>query len=162
MIGLQKISLPPWNNSLDCLSTMIGLQNYGPWFDIDEAEVCSVIVDGFGNRKLDLTLGNWTCQVTFSAPEGSGPLALDLGNMEKGQAWINGQSIGRSSFYLIVSVGYEVKIYSSGAEETGTLHFEGLSFLNIILEVRHEAAGPGGIESGAQMAIGLGEIENGV
>ncbi|XP_031399214.1 beta-galactosidase 8-like [Punica granatum] len=128
----QKISLRPGNNSLDILSMMIGLQNYGPWFDIDGAGVYSVIVDGFGNRKLDLTLGDWTHQVgvegehlgldnislansslwkngastpinqsliwykvTFSAPEGSGPLALDLSSMGKGQAWINGQSIGR-------------------------------------------------------------------
>ncbi|WOH04301.1 hypothetical protein DCAR_0623710 [Daucus carota subsp. sativus] len=31
----------------------------------------------------------------FNAPGGSGPLALDLRSMGKGQAWINGQSIGR-------------------------------------------------------------------
>ncbi|KAL6995738.1 hypothetical protein U1Q18_005872 [Sarracenia purpurea var. burkii] len=31
----------------------------------------------------------------FDAPEGDEPLALDMGTMTKGQAWINGQSIGR-------------------------------------------------------------------
>ncbi|KAF9619239.1 hypothetical protein IFM89_005793, partial [Coptis chinensis] len=31
----------------------------------------------------------------FSAPNGEGPLALDMGSMGKGQVWINGQSIGR-------------------------------------------------------------------
>ncbi|XP_061356322.1 beta-galactosidase 5-like [Gastrolobium bilobum] len=31
----------------------------------------------------------------FNAPDGNEPLALDLGNMGKGQVWINGQSIGR-------------------------------------------------------------------
>ncbi|KAK1360624.1 Beta-galactosidase 5 [Heracleum sosnowskyi] len=31
----------------------------------------------------------------FDAPGGNGPLALDLRSMGKGQAWINGQSIGR-------------------------------------------------------------------
>ncbi|KAL8127135.1 hypothetical protein AgCh_014162 [Apium graveolens] len=31
----------------------------------------------------------------FDAPEGNEPLALDLRSMGKGQAWINGQSIGR-------------------------------------------------------------------
>ncbi|OWM77616.1 hypothetical protein CDL15_Pgr017014 [Punica granatum] len=74
---------------------MIGLLIYGPWFNIDGAGVYSVIVDGFENRKLDLTLGDWTYQVTFSAPDGSGPLALDLDSMGKGQAWINNESIGR-------------------------------------------------------------------
>ncbi|KAL8553130.1 hypothetical protein ACS0TY_001690 [Phlomoides rotata] len=31
----------------------------------------------------------------FDAPKGNKPLALDLGSMGKGQAWVNGQSIGR-------------------------------------------------------------------
>ncbi|KAG6471669.1 hypothetical protein ZIOFF_069115 [Zingiber officinale] len=31
----------------------------------------------------------------FDAPDGNEPLALDMGSMGKGQAWINGQSIGR-------------------------------------------------------------------
>lgn len=34
-------------------------------------------------------------QATFNAPEGEGPLALDMGTMGKGQIWINEQSIGR-------------------------------------------------------------------
>lgn len=34
-------------------------------------------------------------QAYFDAPEGNEPLALDLRSMGKGQAWINGQSIGR-------------------------------------------------------------------
>lgn len=34
-------------------------------------------------------------QVAFLAPEGKGPLALNLASMGKGQAWVNGQSIGR-------------------------------------------------------------------
>ncbi|XP_038989755.1 beta-galactosidase 15 isoform X2 [Phoenix dactylifera] len=32
---------------------------------------------------------------TFDAPEGDDPVALDLGSMGKGQAWVNGHSIGR-------------------------------------------------------------------
>eukprot|EP01018_Ginkgo_biloba_P020961 Gb_12091 [translate_table: standard] len=31
----------------------------------------------------------------FNAPAGQDPVALDLGSMGKGQAWVNGQSIGR-------------------------------------------------------------------
>ncbi|KAF3447014.1 hypothetical protein FNV43_RR12194 [Rhamnella rubrinervis] len=31
----------------------------------------------------------------FDAPEGSDPVALNLGSMGKGEAWVNGQSVGR-------------------------------------------------------------------
>ncbi|KAK1384449.1 Beta-galactosidase [Heracleum sosnowskyi] len=34
-------------------------------------------------------------KTTFDAPGGSEPVALNLGSMGKGEAWINGQSIGR-------------------------------------------------------------------
>ncbi|KAG6549924.1 hypothetical protein Mapa_008435 [Marchantia paleacea] len=34
-------------------------------------------------------------KTTIDAPSGNGPLALDLGTMGKGQAWVNGISIGR-------------------------------------------------------------------
>lgn len=128
----QKINLNPGNNTLDVLSMMVGLQNYGPWFDIQGAGPISVIVDELGNGKTDLSDGEWTYQVglegeylgldrvsmansslwtkselvpvnesliwykvMFLAPEGTGPLALNLASMGKGQAWVNGQSVGR-------------------------------------------------------------------
>ncbi|KAI8525419.1 hypothetical protein RHMOL_Rhmol13G0229200 [Rhododendron molle] len=34
-------------------------------------------------------------KATFLLPEGKGPLAVNLSSMGKGQAWVNGQSIGR-------------------------------------------------------------------
>nr|KYP61873.1 Beta-galactosidase 3 [Cajanus cajan] len=34
-------------------------------------------------------------KTTFDAPEGDEPVALDLSSMGKGEAWVNGQSIGR-------------------------------------------------------------------
>ncbi|CAL9067570.1 beta-galactosidase 15 isoform X1 [Musa acuminata AAA Group] len=34
-------------------------------------------------------------KTTFDAPEGDDPIALDLGSMGKGQAWVNGHGIGR-------------------------------------------------------------------
>ncbi|XP_072961559.1 beta-galactosidase 6 [Typha angustifolia] len=34
-------------------------------------------------------------KTTFDAPEGSDPVAIDFTGMEKGEAWVNGQSIGR-------------------------------------------------------------------
>lgn len=39
----------------------------------------------------------------FNAPGGNEPLALDLGHMGKGEAWINGQSIGR--YWITSAVG---------------------------------------------------------
>lgn len=36
-----------------------------------------------------------TWQTTFDTPEGNDPIALNLDSMGKGEAWINGQSIGR-------------------------------------------------------------------
>ncbi|CAN4121080.1 unnamed protein product [Withania somnifera] len=45
-------------------------------------------------------LGSSTQQLTwyksiFDAPQGNDPIALNLGSMGKGEAWVNGQSIGR-------------------------------------------------------------------
>lgn len=56
-------------------------------------------------------------QVSFLAPEGKGPLALDLASMGKGQAWVNGQGIGRYwSTYLSPSTGCNS---SSGCDYRG-------------------------------------------
>ncbi|KAK2969871.1 hypothetical protein RJ640_030180, partial [Escallonia rubra] len=128
----KKISLNYGSNTLDVLSMMIGLQNYGPWFDIAGAGIFSVILGDLKNGKKNLSSSEWTYQVglkgeylgldkmslanssvwiqgsalptnqsliwykaTFLAPEGSGPLMLNLASMGKGQAWVNGQGIGR-------------------------------------------------------------------
>ncbi|KAL5705608.1 Beta-galactosidase 3 [Ranunculus cassubicifolius] len=45
----------------------------------------------FQQRQQPLT---WY-KTYMNAPDGDGPLALDMGSMGKGQVWINGQSIGR-------------------------------------------------------------------
>ena len=34
-------------------------------------------------------------QIFFDAPKGDDPVALNLSSMGKGEAWVNGQSIGR-------------------------------------------------------------------
>ncbi|XAR61708.1 Beta-galactosidase [Bertholletia excelsa] len=39
----------------------------------------------------------------FNSPEGDEPLALDMGSMEKGQIWINGESIGR--YWMVYAKG---------------------------------------------------------
>ncbi|KAI3765116.1 hypothetical protein L2E82_15142 [Cichorium intybus] len=139
----EKISLEKGNNTLDIISMMIGLQNYGPWFDIMGAGLYSVTLADLKNTKKDISSNEWTYQVgtegeslgldktdvantslwthgselptnqsliwyksTFVAPEGKGPLSLNLASMGKGQAWVNGQSIGRYwSSYLSPSTG---------------------------------------------------------
>ncbi|EEF40918.1 beta-galactosidase, putative [Ricinus communis] len=139
----EKISLIEGNNTLDLLSMMIGVQNYGPWFDVQGAGIYAVLLVGQSKVKIDLSSEKWTYQVglegeyfgldkvslansslwtqgasppinksliwykgTFVAPEGKGPLALNLAGMGKGQAWVNGQSIGRYwPAYLSPSTG---------------------------------------------------------
>ncbi|KAJ6769763.1 BETA-GALACTOSIDASE [Salix purpurea] len=122
----QKISLEEGNNTLDVLSMLIGVQNYGPWFDVQGAGIHSVfLVDLHESKERSLFRENgptrWDLKgntldwitssliwykATILAPEGNGPLALNLASMGKGQAWINGQSIGRYwSTYLSPSTG---------------------------------------------------------
>ncbi|KAL8229591.1 hypothetical protein R6Q57_014491 [Mikania cordata] len=128
----EKISLEQGNNTLDIISMLIGVQNYGPWFDVMGAGLYSVIVADLMKAKDVYSSNEWTYQVgtegeglgldktdlansslwtqgdsllvnrsliwyksTFKAPEGKGPLSLNLASMGKGQAWVNGQSIGR-------------------------------------------------------------------
>ncbi|XP_010921989.1 beta-galactosidase 8 isoform X1 [Elaeis guineensis] len=135
----KQIKLNQGNNSLELLSMMVGLQNYGPWFDIAGAGIYLVTLDAVE----DLSVREWTYQVgtegeylgldnvnhanssvwssgnllptnqsliwyktSFTPPEGNGPLALNLSSMGKGQAWVNGQSIGRYwPAYLSPSTG---------------------------------------------------------
>ncbi|KAM1108418.1 hypothetical protein PS1_005026 [Malus domestica] len=139
----EKITLNHGNNTIDLLSMMIGVQNYGPWFDVAGAGIFSVVLRDLKNRTNDLSFEEWTYQVglegeylgldnislansslwttgaapplnqsliwykvSFLAPEGKGPLALNLASMGKGQAWVNGQSVGRYwQAYLSPSTG---------------------------------------------------------
>ncbi|KAK4857829.1 hypothetical protein QYF36_006905 [Acer negundo] len=128
----EEISFDEGNNTLDVLSMMIGVQNYGPWFDVAGAGLYAVAMIGLKNGMNDLSSEEWTYQVgvegeylgldkpslansslwtqesilpvnksliwykiSFFAPEGKGPIALNLASMGKGQGWINGESIGR-------------------------------------------------------------------
>ncbi|XP_075486733.1 beta-galactosidase 6-like [Primulina tabacum] len=139
-----KVNLSSGSNTLDVLSMMIGLQNYGPWFDVQGAGLYSVIVTDSEYWKEDLSSTQWTYQVglegeflglqnvtmanssiwthqgsdtpinqsliwyktTFFAPEGKGPVSLNLAGMGKGRAWVNGLDIGRYwSSFLSPSTG---------------------------------------------------------
>ncbi|KAL0305806.1 UNVERIFIED_CONTAM: Beta-galactosidase 8 [Sesamum radiatum] len=138
-----KVKLHTGSNTVDVLSVMIGLQNYGPWFDVQGAGLYSVILTDLTDSEEDLSFMQWTYQVglegeflglenaspanssiwtkgsatpvnqsliwyktVFLPPEGKGPISLNLSGMGKGQAWVNGQSIGRYwSSYLSPSSG---------------------------------------------------------
>lgn len=56
----------------------------------------------------------------FDAPSGTGPLALNLMSMSKGEVWINGESIGR----------YWVSFKTSKGEPSQSLYHVPRSFLN--------------------------------
>ncbi|KAJ8761476.1 hypothetical protein K2173_001609 [Erythroxylum novogranatense] len=128
----KKISLNEGNNTVDILSMIVGVQNFGPWFDVQGAGIYDVALMDIGNNVMLLSGETWTYQVglegeylgldnltqknsarwtqgtylpvnksliwyktAFLVPEGKGPLALNLTSMGKGEAWVNGQSIGR-------------------------------------------------------------------
>ncbi|XP_073312122.1 beta-galactosidase 8-like [Primulina huaijiensis] len=55
-------------------------------------------------------------KTTFSAPPGNSPVAMEFTGMQKGQAWINGQSIGRY---------WPASIANVGAKCTSTCNYRG-------------------------------------
>ncbi|KAJ4848912.1 Beta-galactosidase 8 [Turnera subulata] len=85
-----------------------GLKN-GTTIDLSSAQWTYQV--GLKGEELDLSSGSssqWTTQPalptkqpliwyksSFNAPSGSDPMAIDFTGMGKGEAWINGQSIGR-------------------------------------------------------------------
>ncbi|KAI3410865.1 Beta-galactosidase [Psidium guajava] len=133
----QDVKLNPGKNLIALLSATIGLQNYGPMFDLVQNGIPGpvevegrkgderVIKDLSGhlwsykvglhgiNHKLfsvnsdSASASNWQSQdlptnrtmtwykTTFKAPLGTDPVVVDLQGLGKGEAWINGKSIGR-------------------------------------------------------------------
>ncbi|KAK4483158.1 hypothetical protein RD792_010338 [Penstemon davidsonii] len=125
------VSLIAGKNEIDLLSSTVGLQNYGAYYDKKGAGVTGPVqLKGLQNGSIvDLSSQQWTYQIglrgeelglssgtstlwasqptlpknqplvwykaSFDAPTGSSPVALDFTGMGKGEAWINGQSIGR-------------------------------------------------------------------
>eukprot|EP00850_Spirogloea_muscicola_P012121 SM000077S21595 [mRNA] locus=s77:418090:424635:+ [translate_table: standard] len=112
------ISLKGGKNEIAILSMTVGLWNYFAHFETWEAGIRgSVIVRGLPTGDLDVSsTGCWHHQaqsfkecklalvsgnissadlVNFDEPEGDRPLAVDLGSMGKGFAWVNGHALGR-------------------------------------------------------------------
>lgn len=57
-----------------------------------------------GNITIDEVTLTWY-KTTFDTPKGDDPIALDLSSMAKGEAWVNGQSIGRYWILFLDSKG---------------------------------------------------------
>ncbi|KAL8257156.1 hypothetical protein R6Q59_029197 [Mikania micrantha] len=114
----NTISLPTGINNISILSIMVGLPerrsaglhevliqelNFtnSPWgYQVGLlGEKLSIYTDEGStkvswNQYQNPSTLTWY-KTTFDAPEGTEPVALNLGSMGKGEAWINGQSIGR-------------------------------------------------------------------
>ncbi|KAI7730687.1 hypothetical protein M8C21_023051 [Ambrosia artemisiifolia] len=110
-----SVVLKPGKNTLDLLSLTVGLQNYGAFFDKTGAGITGPVeLEGLKNgSNVDLSSQRWTYQIglkgeslglntggsslwtSFDAPSGDSPIAIDFTGMGKGEAWVNGQSIGR-------------------------------------------------------------------
>jgi hypothetical protein len=55
------------------------------------------------------------CHASFARPTGDAPLALDLGSMRKGMAWLNGRCIGR---YWLIAGTQPIDPWQTGIVET--------------------------------------------
>ncbi|KAL8217750.1 hypothetical protein R6Q57_021123 [Mikania cordata] len=120
----NTIPLPTGINNISILSIMVGLPDSGAFMEHRSAGLHEVLIQelnftnspwgyqvGLLGEKLSIytdegsTRVSWSqyqnpstltwYKTTFDAPEGTEPVALNLGSMGKGEAWINGQSIGR-------------------------------------------------------------------
>ncbi|KAG5537496.1 hypothetical protein RHGRI_024811 [Rhododendron griersonianum] len=106
------ITLIPRKNKIDLLSLTVGLQNYGAFFDEKGAGITSPVkLTGLKGEELGLSNGGSSAWVsgatlpkeqpliwhktTFDTPSSTIPVALDFTGMGKGEAFVNGQSIGR-------------------------------------------------------------------
>ncbi|KAL3744635.1 hypothetical protein ACJRO7_013837 [Eucalyptus globulus] len=135
----KNVKLNPGKNLISLLSVTIGLQNYGPMFDLVQNGVPGPVeIEGRkGDERVikDLSGHLWSYKVglhginhkffsidpaldsasaskwqskdlptnrslswyktTFKAPLGTDPVVVDLQGLGKGEAWVNGKSIGR-------------------------------------------------------------------
>ncbi|KAH0970707.1 hypothetical protein GBA52_022863 [Prunus armeniaca] len=83
--GTWDMSRWKWTYKVGLKGEALGLHTVSGSSSVEWAEGPSMA------QKQPLT---WY-KATFNAPQGNGPLALDMSSMGKGQIWINGQSIGR-------------------------------------------------------------------
>ncbi|KAI4307247.1 hypothetical protein L6164_030453 [Bauhinia variegata] len=121
----NNVNLRRGENSISLLSATVGLPDSGAYLERRDAGLRRVQVDGrdlsnytwgyqvgllgeklqiftpLGSSKVRWEKLRGSTQsltwykTTFDAPAGNNPVALNLGSMGKGEAWINGNSIGR-------------------------------------------------------------------
>ncbi|XP_031496942.1 beta-galactosidase 9 isoform X2 [Nymphaea colorata] len=90
--GVQNLLNSPW-------TYQVGLK--GEFLKIYDLE-SQGSVNWSSTLPPDTSTASFTWyKATFSAPDGADPVAIDLGSMGKGQAWVNGKSIGR--YWTIVA-----------------------------------------------------------
>ncbi|KAL9155936.1 hypothetical protein ABFS82_09G039100 [Erythranthe guttata] len=77
------------SNTIDVLSMMIGLQNYGPWFDVQGAGLYSVVLTGLTDSKEDLSSAQWTYQVGVEGEF----LGLEKESLANSSIWTRGSAI---------------------------------------------------------------------
>lgn len=83
---------PSKSSSVDWMKASLAANNQRPltWY-----KVSNQWIKHLSTTKSRILFTLLPMQANFDTPNGNEPLALDLGSMGKGQAWINGQSIGR-------------------------------------------------------------------
>ncbi|KAI4380364.1 hypothetical protein MLD38_006562 [Melastoma candidum] len=91
-ITLHGLNSGTWNLTSQNWSYKIGLKGEGLGLHTVSG---SSSVEWMGGQSLVLKQPLTWYKAKFDAPEGNGPLALDMIGMGKGQIWVNGQGIGR-------------------------------------------------------------------
>ncbi|KAI3758607.1 hypothetical protein L6452_06174 [Arctium lappa] len=130
----STISLSTGSNNISFLSIMVGLPDSGAYMESKRAGLYEVLIQdvnitsyswgyqvGLLGEKLSVydkgsSNISWSqyssphtltwYKTVFDSPKGEEPIALNLGSMGKGEAWINGQSIGRYWVSFKTSTGF--------------------------------------------------------
>ncbi|KAL5559655.1 hypothetical protein UlMin_035866 [Ulmus minor] len=164
-----NVTLSKGKNSISLLSQMVGLPDSGAYMERKVAglhivkiqhkdlsrnywgyqvgllgEKSEIYSDGGSSKVQWDKLGSTAKPLTwykihFDAPARSDPVALNLGSMGKGQAWINGQNIGR----------YWVSLRTPKGKPSQTWYHVPRSFLkstgNLLVLLEEETGNPLGI-----------------
>ncbi|XP_066368874.1 uncharacterized protein [Miscanthus floridulus] len=118
--NIQRVREKMWqgSNKISILNAAVGLPNQGTHYEAWNVGVLGpVTLSGLNEGKRDLSNQKWTYQIGVHSVTGSSsvewgsaagkqpltwhkayfnaPVALDMGSMGKGQAWVNGHHIGR-------------------------------------------------------------------
>ncbi|CAN0890099.1 Beta-galactosidase 16 [Linum grandiflorum] len=82
-------------NNITLLSVTVGMPDSGAYQERAALGPVKVLITDNNHVSHDFTRFAWGYQTSFDAPLEDSPIALNLGSMGKGEAWVNGLSIGR-------------------------------------------------------------------